>query len=114
MICRHWTPTRLAAYRLPPTARYPSPTSIPSRKRGPRRNRNVPLSEVVRIQKALADAGVASRRAAESLVEAGRVSVNGATASIGQRVDPGADQILVDGCLVGVRPERSYLLLNKP
>ena len=74
----------------------------------------MPLSEVVRIQKALADAGVASRRAAESLVEAGRVSVNGATASIGQRVDPGADQILVDGRPVGVRPERSYLLLNKP
>ena len=74
----------------------------------------MPLSEVVRIQKALADAGVASRRAAESLVEAGRVSVNGATASIGQRVDPGADQILVDGRLVGARPERSYILLNKP
>jgi 23S rRNA pseudouridine2605 synthase len=72
------------------------------------------VSEAVRIQKALADAGIASRRAAESLVVAGRVSVNGTVASIGQRVDPGADRILVDGRLVGARPERSYLLLNKP
>jgi 23S rRNA pseudouridine2605 synthase len=72
------------------------------------------VSEPVRIQKALADAGVASRRAAESLVQAGRVSVNGSVALIGQRVDPAADRILVDGRVVGGRPERSYLLLNKP
>ena len=42
----------------------------------------------VRIQKALADAGVASRRAAEALVAAGRVTVNGVPAVIGQRVTP--------------------------
>jgi 23S rRNA pseudouridine2605 synthase len=72
------------------------------------------VSEAVRIQKALADAGVASRRAAETLVQTGRVSVNGVPASIGQRVDPAADRILVDGRVVEGRPERSYLLLNKP
>jgi 23S rRNA pseudouridine2605 synthase len=72
------------------------------------------VSEGVRIQKVLADAGIASRRASETLVQAGRVSVNGTPASVGQRVDPGADRILVDGRLVGARPERSYLLLNKP
>jgi 23S rRNA pseudouridine2605 synthase len=72
------------------------------------------VSDAVRIQKALADAGVASRRAAESLVQAGRVSVNGTVALVGQRVDPVADRIAVDGRVVGARPERSYLLLNKP
>ena len=49
------------------------------------------MPEAVRIQKALADAGVASRRAAEALVAAGRVTVNGVPAMIGQRVDPGVD-----------------------
>src|SRR4051794_8658168 len=93
---------------LPPSA------ASPRRRHRRRQNRKARVSEAVRIQKALADAGVASRRAAESLVEAGRVSVNGAVASIGQRVDPSADRILVDGRLVGARPDRSYLLLNKP
>jgi 23S rRNA pseudouridine2605 synthase len=82
--------------------------------RDPTHKRKPPVSDAVRIQKVLADAGVASRRAAESLVEAGRVSVNGMTASIGQRVDPGTDRILVDGRLIGARPDRSYLVLNKP
>jgi 23S rRNA pseudouridine2605 synthase len=72
------------------------------------------MAELVRIQKALADAGVASRRAAETLVEAGRVSVKGTLAVIGQRVDPRADRILVDGRALGARPERTYLVLNKP
>ena len=90
----------------------PGPSRTSSRK--PTTGNRAAVSEAVRIQKALADAGIASRRAAETLVEAGRVSVNGAPASIGQRVDPGADRILVDGRLVGARPERSYLLLNKP
>ena len=60
------------------------------------------MAEPVRIQKVLADAGVASRRAAEELVAAGRVAVNGSAAIIGQRVDPDADRITVDG-LPGVR-----------
>ena len=51
----------------------------------------------VRIQKALADAGVASRRAAEALVAAGRVTVNGEPAVIGQRVTVGSDRLAVDG-----------------
>ena len=48
------------------------------------------MSEGVRIHKALADAGVASRRKAEQLVIEGRVTVNGVTAGVGQLVDPGA------------------------
>ena len=55
------------------------------------------MAEPVRIHKALADAGIASRRAAEALVVAGRVSVNGSVATVGSRVDPERDRIEVDG-----------------
>jgi 23S rRNA pseudouridine2605 synthase len=65
-----------------------------------------------RIQLALARAGVASRRAAEDLVRAGRVTVNGTIAGIGQPVAPG-DEIAVDGVAVGREEIRTYLL-NKP
>lgn len=68
----------------------------------------------VRIQKALADAAVASRRAAEALVEAGRVTVNGEPAVVGQRVRAGVDVIAVDGRPVGERPRTVHLVLNKP
>jgi 23S rRNA pseudouridine2605 synthase len=67
-----------------------------------------------RIQKVLANAGVASRRASEALVVAGRVRVDGVTASIGQRVDPAAAVIEVDGVPVGVGVGRTYVALHKP
>ena len=70
------------------------------------------MAEPVRIQKAIADAGVASRRAAEELVAAGRVSVNGAPAVIGQRVDPDTDQIRVDGHALRRAPQRVWLALH--
>jgi cytidylate kinase len=72
------------------------------------------MAEQVRIQKALADAGVASRRAAEVLVAAGRVAVNGAPAVIGQRVDVTTDVVTVDGRPLAATPEPVYLVLNKP
>jgi 23S rRNA pseudouridine2605 synthase len=65
-----------------------------------------------RIHRALAQAGVASRRASEELVVAGRVSVNGSTAVTGQPVGPG-DVIRVDGRVVAPEPLR-VLVLNKP
>ena len=69
----------------------------------------------VRIQKALADAGVASRRKSEELVAAGRVQVNGAMATIGQQVDPMTDVLMVDGRAIGQqREERLYLVMAKP
>ncbi len=68
----------------------------------------------VRIQKALADAGVASRRASDLLVAQGRVRVNGATAVAGQRVDPGLDHIEVDGRPLSRPSERLHLALSKP
>jgi 23S rRNA pseudouridine2605 synthase len=72
------------------------------------------MGEGVRIQKALADAGVASRRGADTLVTAGRVTVNGKPAVTGQRVDPRADALAVDGRPIVPAGKRTYLVLNKP
>ena len=72
------------------------------------------MPESVRIQKALADAGVASRRAADALVTAGRVSVNGQPAVTGQRIDPGVDVLAVDGRPILPAGQRTYLVLHKP
>lgn len=67
-----------------------------------------------KVHKVLAAAGVASRRAAEGLVLAGRVRVNGELAVVGQRVDARRDRISVDGVPVGIAPERHHVLLYKP
>lgn len=72
------------------------------------------MSEPIRVQKALADAGVASRRAADALVAAGRVTVNGLPAVTGQRVDPSKDALAVDGRAVLPAGKRTYLVMNKP
>ena len=72
------------------------------------------MSEPEKLQKVLAAAGVASRRACEELIAEGRVAVNGAVAHLGQRVDQDADVIEVDGALVPVRAGLVYYLLNKP
>ena len=68
----------------------------------------------MRIQRALARAGVASRRKAEALVESGRVTVNGTRAEIGQVVDPDRDAIVVDGRRVGAPVAEQWIVLNKP
>ncbi|MBP8130245.1 MAG: rRNA pseudouridine synthase [Candidatus Hydrogenedentes bacterium] len=66
-----------------------------------------------RLQKYLAECGIASRRAAEKLIAAGRVTVNGAAAVIAQDVDPAQDAVSVDGR--PVRPnDKIYIVLNKP
>lgn len=69
-----------------------------------------------RLQKVLSQWGVASRRQAEQLILEGRVRVNGAIAHLGQRADPTADAIEVDGqpLTAQQKPEKTYLLLNKP
>ena len=67
-----------------------------------------------RLQKLLSAAGVCSRRAAETYLTAGRVTVNGETAQLGQRADPDRDEILVDGRPLALRGEPVYILLNKP
>ena len=67
-----------------------------------------------RLQKVLSRAGVASRRAGEELIAAGRVTVNGRVARLGQRVDPAADAVEVDGVRLSLAPGLVYYLLNKP
>ena len=69
---------------------------------------------MVRLQKFLADAGIASRRAGEQIILAGRVSVNGAAVrELGSRVDPQRDHVTVDGRPVRAK-RKIYLALNKP
>ena len=72
------------------------------------------MPESMRIQRALARAGVASRRAAEELVAAGRVRINGELAITGQSVDPLSDKITVDGKPVAAPTSVAWLVLNKP
>ena len=67
-----------------------------------------------RLQKVMAAAGVASRRESEALIEAGRVTVNGAVAQIGDRVDPGVAVVEVDGVPIAVRPTSLHLAMHKP
>ncbi len=68
-----------------------------------------------RISKVLAAAGVASRRAADELVAAGRVTVDGRPAVLGERVDPEAQRLAVDGRPVGAVESRTvYLAVHKP
>lgn len=68
-----------------------------------------------RLQKVLAKAGVASRRHAEILIDAGRVEVNGKIiAKRGVKVNPSVDVIRVDGVRVNVNEEHEYFVLNKP
>jgi len=69
---------------------------------------------VVRLQKFLAEAGVASRRRAESLIQAGRVFVNGQPVRVlGTRIDPGRDVVVVDGQPVALE-RKVYIALHKP
>jgi 23S rRNA pseudouridine2605 synthase len=72
----------------------------------------------IRLNKALAQAGVCSRRAADELIAAGRVSVNGTVVrELGTRVDPDKDSLTVDGAPVNLRQGDEaplYLVLNKP
>jgi 23S rRNA pseudouridine2605 synthase len=67
-----------------------------------------------RLQKVLAAAGVASRRASESLIAEGRVTVDGKPARLGMQVDPERAVIAVDGRVIGGSSAPAYLLLHKP
>lgn len=67
-----------------------------------------------RLQKFLARAGVASRRAAEELIRRGEVLVNGSTAELGAKVNPVVDVITWRGRVVRLEEEKRYLMLNKP
>ncbi len=68
----------------------------------------------VRLQKLLADAGIASRRKCEQMIAEGRVAVNGRTAVLGDRADPEVDAVTLDGQPVPTSREKVYVLVNKP
>jgi len=72
-------------------------------------------NEGIRLQKVLAEAGIASRRAAEALIEAGRVSVDGQVVRVqGMRVDPQRVVVRVDGERIPVKAGQVYVAVNKP
>jgi 23S rRNA pseudouridine2605 synthase len=71
--------------------------------------------QLIRLQKALAEAGVASRRACEGLITEGRVSVNGVQiTALGTKVDPINDELSVDGETINTNKSKTYLIFNKP
>jgi pseudouridine synthase len=72
------------------------------------------MAEVMRIQRALARAGVASRRRSEELVASGRVKINGVVAVTGQSVDTDTDTITVDDKAVNQPTAYHWIVLNKP
>lgn len=67
----------------------------------------------IRINKFLSEAGVASRRGADALVEEGKVKIGGKAASLGSVVEPG-QEVTLDGKVVVPKAEKYYLLFNKP
>ena len=69
---------------------------------------------VERLQRALARAGFGSRRACEELIAAGRVTVNGTVATLGDRIDPAIDEVRVKGDRIVVDPEMRYVAFHKP
>src|SRR5438132_11034281 len=69
----------------------------------------------IRLQKAIAAAGVASRRKAEELIRQGRVTINGRVAAeMGLKVDPVRDHVKVDGRHLKPAAPKAYVMLNKP
>lgn len=67
-----------------------------------------------RLQKLMAQAGIASRRDCEVLIKAGRVTVNGTVAILGEKADPARDTILVDGKPLKLKDEPVYIAIYKP
>ena len=67
-----------------------------------------------RIQKILSSRGVASRRHAEEMITAGRVTCNGLVCRLGDTADPDMDKIMLDGRELPSREEYTYILLHKP
>lgn len=71
--------------------------------------------EQIRLQKYLADAGIASRRKAEELIKQGKVYVNGKIVNeLGTKVTPNVDEIRYEGKKVEIEEKYIYILLNKP
>jgi len=67
-----------------------------------------------RLQKIISSRGIASRRASEKMIDDGRITVNGITASLGDSADPDIDVIAIDGVVIQDTPDKVYVLLYKP
>lgn len=72
------------------------------------------MENSIRLQKFLADAGIASRRKCEVLIENKEVLVNGEIAHLGQKIDPEKDEIKYKGKIIKLQDKKIYILLNKP
>ncbi|MDO4459615.1 MAG: pseudouridine synthase [Clostridia bacterium] len=72
------------------------------------------MAKDTRLQKFIAEAGLASRRKAEEMIIQGRVKVNGRPASLGDKIDKRADIVTVDGEKVFLSDNKWYLMVNKP
>jgi pseudouridine synthase len=72
------------------------------------------VTELARLQKLIAHSGLTSRRGAEELIKAGRVTVDGEPAHLGQKVLPETAIVEVDGVRLPIRPDLVYYLVNKP
>lgn len=70
--------------------------------------------EKIRLQKYLAECGVASRRKSEELISAGKVKVNGTIASLGDKINPKYDKVTLNGKKVVSSKKNVYIMLNKP
>ncbi len=72
------------------------------------------MAEPVRLQKAIAHAGLMSRRSAEEIIASGKVTVDGDTAVLGDRVDVENQVVMVSGTILPVNPANQTILLYKP
>src|SRR5690606_16755546 len=72
------------------------------------------MAEKPKLQKAIAQSGLMSRRAAEELIAQGRVTIDGRRARIGERVDPATQQVAIDGKPIPIKPDLVTYLLYKP
>jgi len=72
------------------------------------------VTEPARLQKLIAHSGITSRRGAEEMIKAGRVTVDGVPAHLGQKVERESVHVEVDGVPLPVRPDLVYYLVNKP
>jgi len=73
------------------------------------------MTNEIRLQKYLADCGIASRRRAEEYIAAGKVAINGQIAQVGAKITPDKDEVVFEGVLVVPKGEEHvYIMLNKP
>src|SRR5512142_2462763 len=112
--CRPWRRSYPTTWRRSPMRRSESRSETGHDETGHASGGNAEAGQAERRQKVMAAAGVGSRRVCENLIAAGRVTVDGRTATLGDRADPMANVIHVDGERIVTDPDLVYLAMNKP